>query len=66
MGRGYTGESKEDIAYRKIEKMNRRNKTPQKRAPSNLLESLQEAFPDTWRDEIEKMKREYAEQNRNK
>ena len=66
MGRGYTGESKEDIAVRKMEKMNRRNKTPQKKTPSNLLESLQEAFPNTWKDEIEKMKREHAEQNRNK
>lgn len=66
MGRGYTGESKEDIAIRKMEKMNRRNKTPQKNAPRNLLESLQEVFPDTWRDEIEKMKREHAERNQNK
>lgn len=66
MGRGYTGESKEDIAVRKMEKMNRRNKTPQKKTSSNLLESLQEAFPDTWRDEIAKMKKEHAEKNRNK
>lgn len=65
MGRGYTGQSKEDIAINKMLKESRKHKT-QKRAPKNLLESLQEVFPDTWRDELEKMKREYAEQNRNK
>jgi hypothetical protein len=65
MGRGYTGQSKEDIAINKMLKECRKHKTT-KKAPRNLLESLQEVFPDTWREELEKMKREHAEQNRNK
>lgn len=65
MGRGYTGQSKEDIAVNKMLKECRKHQAT-KKAPRNLLESLQEAFPDTWKDEIEKMKKEYAEQNRNK
>ena len=67
MGKGQIGDSKEEIAFRNMERMCRKHKTEPRKAPANhLLASLQEVFPDTWREELEKMKREHAEQNRNK
>jgi hypothetical protein len=66
MGRGYTGQSKEDIAVSNMERMCRKHKTVPRKAPENhLLASLQEALPDTWREEIKKMKEEHAERNTN-
>jgi hypothetical protein len=65
MARGYTGDSKEDIAYNKMEKMLKHNRTAYKAPPKNLLESIQAAFPETWEEEIEKMRREHADKNRN-
>jgi hypothetical protein len=66
MGRGYTGQSKEDIAVNNMERMCRKYKTVSRKVPDNhLLASLQEAFPDTWREEIQKMKAEHAERNIN-
>lgn len=60
MGKGYTGDSKEDIAYRNVERTLRKHRGEYKRPPSNLLESLQAAFPDTWKEELDKMRKEYA------
>jgi hypothetical protein len=67
MGRGYTGQSKEDIAVSNMERMCRRHKTEPRKVPENhLLASLQEKYPHTWKEELKKMKAEHAEQNRNK
>ena len=67
MGRGYTGQSKEDIAVNKMLKECRKHKTTPRKAPANhLLASLQEMCPHTWKEELAKMKKEHAEKNRNK
>jgi hypothetical protein len=64
MGRGYTGQSKEDLAYDKMQRvlwLNRNKKA--KKTPTTLLESLKEVCPHTWKEELAKMKKEYAEQH---
>ena len=66
MPKGQIGETKEEIAFRNMERMCRKHKTEPRKAPEyNLLASLQEALPDTWREEIQKMKAEHAERNIN-
>jgi 16S rRNA C967 or C1407 C5-methylase (RsmB/RsmF family) len=65
MARGYSGQSKEDIAINNMLRQNKKNKSAYKAPPKNLLESIQAAFPDTWKEEIEKMKREHADKIRN-
>ena len=60
MSRGIVGESKESIAYSRIEKALKHDKTPYKKQPSNLLESIQAMHPTTWKEVIREMRREYA------
>jgi hypothetical protein len=61
MGKGQIGDSKEEIAFQNMERMCRKHKTEPRKAPANhLLASLQEVFPDTWREELKKMQADYA------
>lgn len=61
MAKGQIGDSKEQIAFQNMERMCRKHKTEPRKAPANhLLASLQEVFPDTWREEIKKMQADYA------
>jgi hypothetical protein len=56
MGKGQIGDSKEEIAFRNMESMCRKNQNAPKKTPQNhLLASLQEVFPDTWREEVGKL-----------
>lgn len=61
MGRGIVGESKESIAYSRIEKALKHDKTVHKKQPSNLLESLQAMYPTTWKEVLKEMRREYTQ-----
>lgn len=56
MSRGQIGDNKESIAYSKLEKQLRKDRTPHKKAPNGLLESLQEMYPQTWKQELQAMK----------
>jgi hypothetical protein len=61
MAKGQIGDSKEQIAFQNMERMCRKHKTEPRKAPANhLLASLQEIFPDTWREELKKMQADYA------
>jgi len=63
MGRATIGESSADKAMNRMEKhINNSNRRGDKAntAPT-LLEQLQAAYPDTWRDELREMKRETSE-----
>jgi len=61
MSRGIVGESKESIAYSRIEKALKHDKTPYKKQPSNLLESIQAMHPTTWKEVIREMRREFTQ-----
>ena len=61
MSRGLVGESKESIAYNKIEKALKHDKTPYKKQHANLLESLQAMYPTTWKEVLNEMRREYTQ-----
>jgi len=58
MAKGYIGESGAEKAMNKMDKFMQRKKEESK-TPSNLLEHLKAVFPDTWEEELEKMKKEY-------
>jgi hypothetical protein len=61
MPKGQIGDTKEEIAFRNMERMCRKHKTEPRKAPENhLLASLQEKYPHTWKEELKKMKAEYA------
>lgn len=55
MSRGQIGDNKESIAYSKLEKQLRKDRTLRKKAPNGLLESLKEMYPQTWKQELQAM-----------
>jgi hypothetical protein len=62
MARGYIGESGADRALDKMDKFMQRKKEQSKGA-STLLEQLKAVFPDTWEEELDKMKKEHRAKN---
>lgn len=62
MARGYIGESGADRALDKMDKFMQRSKEQSKGA-STLLEQLKAVFPDTWEEELDKMKKEHRAKN---
>ncbi len=68
MGRGYTGDSKSDKAYnrmeRAMERSDRANRNRERKPLGNpILAQLQELYPDTWTEELAKMRKEHNNQN---
>ena len=58
MGRGYIGESGADKALDKMDKFMKRKKEESK-FPVSILDQLKSIYPDTWKEELEKMRKEH-------
>jgi len=60
MARGIIGESGSDRAMDKMDKYMQRSRKEVVSGPKGLLEQLKAAYPDTWEEELKKMKAEHA------
>jgi hypothetical protein len=58
MGRGYIGESGAEKAMNKMDKFMNRKKEESK-FPVSILDQLKSIYPDTWKEELEKMRKEH-------
>lgn len=62
MSKGIVGESGADRATDKMDKfISRSTWNNNKRPPKDLIESLQEMYPTTWKEVIRDMRREYSQ-----
>jgi hypothetical protein len=59
MAKGYIGESGADKAMDRMDKFMQRSKKEISKGASTLLEQLKAVYPDTWKEELEKMRKEY-------
>jgi hypothetical protein len=64
MPKGIIGESGSDRATDKMDKWMSRSKESIPRMPT-LLEQFQQAYPETWKEEIKKAKAEYENRKKN-
>jgi hypothetical protein len=65
MARGYTGDSKSDKAYdrmnKAMERSERGNRNTEKKASGNpIVEQLKALYPDTWQEELAQLQRDWA------
>jgi hypothetical protein len=58
MAKGYIGESGADKALDKMDKFMKRKKEESK-FPVSILDQLKSIYPDTWKEELEKMRKEH-------
>ena len=59
MAKGYIGESGADKALDKMDKFMKRKKEESNKFPVSILDQLKSIYPDTWKEELEKMRKEH-------
>jgi hypothetical protein len=59
MAKGYIGESGAEKAMNKMDKFMQRNKQEISKGASTILGQLKAIYPDTWEEELKKMRKEY-------
>lgn len=65
MARGYTGDSKSDKAYDRMNKAMERSErgnrnTERKKSGNPIIEQLKALYPDTWREHLAQLQRDWA------